>query len=89
MSFQSREKKRRSAAEQRAALANRTPATAGRWFRTLATRRCCCNTCGGVLAENREMVYRHAPRTVLCCGCAEQAGISARPSIRWVQARRQ
>ena len=86
MSFQSRQKKRRSAAAKSRAQQNRTPETNTRWFLTLATRKCCCNECGGVLPEKHEIVYRHTPRTVLCEFCADRQGIKARPSMRWEQA---
>lgn len=65
---------------------NRTPEGTRAWFPTLATRKCCCNECDGMLPEKRETVYRHTPRTLLCALCAQRHGIKARPSIRWEQA---
>ncbi len=33
------------------------------------------------------MVFRKVPQEALCAACADRAGISYRPSVRWEQSR--
>jgi hypothetical protein len=94
MGFKQRERKRKKKvailAAQRQSRVTRS--SAGRWWLTIVVRTTCCAACGGVLRVGREMVYRHTPREALCRLCAEDKGLSWRPSARleeaWTKARR-
>ena len=87
MSFKQREKKRKvKAAKVRAqAVGRRDGSSAGRWWLTIASKTTCCATCGHVLREGRELVYRHTPREVRCLRCAVHSPDSAgyRCSLKW------
>jgi hypothetical protein len=90
VSFKQREAKRKK----RAALARGRvpgkPSAAERWWLTLGVRKACCARpeCRRIIAEGQEMVYRHAPREVLCVACADRERVFYRPSTRWERSRK-
>lgn len=91
MGFKQREKKRKAKAAQTVARrdARKTGTSSGKWWLTLVKKTTCCATCGGVLREGAEMVYRARPCEALCKACAEKdpGARMARPSVRWERSR--
>ena len=87
MSYESRVKKRRHKRVER--KRRRTPASAGRWFLTLAKKPGRFDCCGDRFERGAEIVYRHEPREVRCVRCADRdPECRYRPSIRWERAKR-
>lgn len=80
MSYQARQRKRKAKAKKRSIAKN----ASRNWYLTVVGRDSSCGRCGGRLKRDREMVYRHEPRSMLCVTCAEADGnIHYRPSQRW------
>jgi hypothetical protein len=66
----------------------RSGSSAGQWWLTPVLRDTCCAKCAGLLRRGKkDMVYRHRPREALCIDCAEDLGVSFRPSARWEERR--
>jgi hypothetical protein len=89
MGFKQRERRRKRRAAQAAAQrqSRRDSSAAARHWLTLVTETTCCATCGLVLRKGGAIVYRHRPREALCVPCADRAGVSYRPSLRWEKRR--
>src|SRR4051794_39399304 len=89
LSFRSREQKRRAKAAVAGARRAHGEVMRSRYFLTLSKRACRCCACGGRLAPEQEIVYRHDGPVVLCVFCADRDPlIEYRPSVRWEQAKR-
>lgn len=90
MSFEAREKVRKQDRKISASSgsARSSGSAKGRYWLTVVSRKTCCALCAGILREGREVVYRHTPRESLCVSCAISAGVSYRPSTRWMKERR-
>jgi hypothetical protein len=91
MGFKQRERKRKRRAAQAAAQrqSRRASSAAAKHSLTVVTQTTCCARCGLVLRVGCELVYRHRPGEALCLPCADRAGVSYRPSLRWDERRRQ
>lgn len=79
MGFNSREKKRKA----RAAIEANRRQHPTRWYITPVKRPCSCNRCGGSIRAGSDLVYRRAPREVVCVVCAQLHRLAPRPSLAY------
>lgn len=77
-------------AAQRDKVRDRTPADEGYWLTVFkqGTRCSECGNAGRALGGGVVAGYRHRDQHVLCEGCLERYGIAAKPSKRFLRAKR-
>lgn len=83
MGFKQRQAKRtkKAAIASAQAESRHSGSAESKWWLTVATRKACCNRCGGVLKVGAPIVFRRVPCELLCPLCGEVEPY--RPSRRW------